>query len=76
MKLVIRTDEKVLYDGEVTAVTSFNEVGVFDILPEHIQFVTLVKEKVVAHKNKQAQEIVIESGILKVKNDVVEVYVG
>lgn len=75
MKLVVRTDEKVLFEGEVEAVSSNNDVGVFDILPSHVQFVTLVKEKVVAHKKNNDQEIMIESGILKVKNDVVEVYV-
>ncbi len=76
MKLVVRTNEKVLFEGEVEAVSSNNDVGVFDILPKHIQFVTLVKDRVVAHKKNDDKEIILETGILKVKNDVVEVYVG
>ncbi|MFH1244364.1 MAG: hypothetical protein V1487_02205 [bacterium] len=76
MRLIVRTDEKVLFEDEVEAVSSNNDVGVFDVLPQHIQFVTLVKEKIVAHRKNHDQEIMIEGGILKVKDNVVEVFVG
>lgn len=77
LTVVIRNREKVLYSGQVAAVTSVNEKGVFDVLPQHENFITLIKEKVILHPTlKESKEIQIENGIVRVYKDKVYVYVN
>ena len=73
---VIRTRTQVLFEGQVKALTSNNEKGVFDILPEHAQFISLIKDFVRLHKVDGTTEIKISTGILKVHENRIDVYVG
>jgi len=36
--VTVRNRTRVLFDGDVKAVTSKNDTGIFDILPEHSNF--------------------------------------
>jgi len=77
LTVVIRNKDKVLYNGQAYAVTSINDGGIFDILPQHESFISLIKEKVVVHPTqKENKEIQIENGILRVYKDKVYVYVN
>lgn len=78
LKLRVIARSGVLWDKEVAAVSSYNSRGVFDILPEHSQFVTTVQQQIVAHHPGDKKEVMElpEGGLLYVKADVVEVYVG
>jgi F0F1-type ATP synthase epsilon subunit len=72
----IKNKENVLYEGEVTAVTSFNDLGLFDVLPMHENFISLIKNKVILHKNKAQKEFRVDSGVLKVRDNKVNIYIG
>ncbi|MBI4089079.1 MAG: hypothetical protein HY424_00020 [Candidatus Levybacteria bacterium] len=77
LTVVIRNKDKVLYSGNPYAVTSINDKGIFDILPEHENFISLIKEKVTIHQTlKDKQEIQIENGIVRVIQDKVYIYVN
>ncbi len=77
LTVVVRNKDKVLYSGQVAAVTSINDKGIFDILPQHANFISLIKEKVIIHPSlKENNEIQIENGILRVYKDKVYVYVN
>lgn len=77
LTIVVRNREKVLYSGQAAAVTSVNDKGIFDVLPQHENFITLIKEKVVIHPTlKENKEIQIENGIVRVYKDKVYVYVN
>lgn len=77
LTVVVRNREKVLYSGQAAAVTSINDKGVFDILPQHENFITLIKEKVIIHPTlKENKEIQIENGIVRVSKDKVYIYVN
>ena len=77
LTVVVRNREKVLYSGQAAAVTSVNEKGIFDVLPQHANFITLIKEKVIIHPTlKESKEIQIENGIARVYKDKVYVYVN
>ena len=74
--VVIRSRQKLLFAGNVAVVSSSNERGVFDILPHHTNFVSLVKEYIeVVTSDRRRLRIQIERGILRVKQNAVEVYV-
>ena len=73
----IKSKEKTLYEGIVKTVTSKNERGVFDVLPFHTNFITLIKDYVVFNKGqKDEQKFDMEKGILYVMSNEVNVYVG
>ena len=77
LTLVIRNREKVLYSGNAYALSSVNDRGIFDILPSHENFISLIKEKVIIHKTqKDEEEIQIENGIVRVYKNNVYVYVN
>ena len=62
---------------EVFGVTSRNQKGVFDVLPEHENFISIIKDFVIVHKKQQPkQEIKIGTGVLKVTNNIVDIFLG
>jgi F0F1-type ATP synthase epsilon subunit len=75
--VIVKNKEKILYSGQVTAVTAINDKGPFDILPEHENFISLIKEKIIIHTTlKESNEIQIENGIVRVYRDKVYIYVN
>lgn len=73
----IKTKEKTLFEGAVKTVTSKNERGVFDVLPFHTNFITLIKNYVVFNTGtKDEQKYEIEKGVLYVMSNEVNIYVG
>lgn len=77
LQVKISSTEKTLFEGEAFAVSSKNSVGIFDVLGEHANFVTPVIEYVEVHKNMGNKEkFNLERGILRVKENIVEVFVG
>lgn len=77
LTVVIRNKDKILYSGQAYAVTCVNDRGVFDILPQHESFISLIKDKVTVRKSpREKQEIQIENGILRNYKDKVYIYVN
>lgn len=75
--LVIRNKQGIVYNDKVEAVSSKNAKGSFDILPQHENFISIIKENIVIHKKlNQNQEIKIENGILRVYKNKVNIYIG
>ena len=76
--LTIRGREGTLFvKEEVFAVTSKNQKGVFDILPEHENFISIIKDFVIVHKKQRdKQEIKIGTGVLRVTNNIVNIFLG
>ena len=54
--LVIRDRTTLLFQGEVMAVSSFNDKGPFDILPQHANFISIIKKHVVLHLAKKQEK--------------------
>lgn len=73
----IKDRGNVFFDGEADAVSTYNELGLFDVLPMHENFISLIKNKIVIHQDGKVQkEIKIESGLLKSRGDKVNIYLG
>lgn len=74
--VIVRNRMKILFDDDVKSLTSKNDSGVFDILPEHSNFITLITSPLIMRKpDGQKQEITFTSGLLIVKDDAVHCYV-
>ncbi len=77
LHVVVRNTDTVLYDGESDRVSSFNEVGRFDIFPMHANFISIINQEVAIYlKNKIVKQIKIDQAIMKVKQDNVSIFLG
>lgn len=73
---VVRNKDAVLYQGNVEAITSYNDKGTFDILSQHINFISLIKDRLVLReKLDQTKEIPMSRGIVKVFSNKVFIYI-
>lgn len=76
LDLVIRNKQGVLFSGKAEAVSSKNDKGIFDILPQHENFISIIKENIVIHKKiNENQEMKIENGILRAYKNKVNIYI-
>ena len=77
LEIMIRDRNSTLFQGSADSVSSFNNKGPFDILSQHESFISLIKNSVLIRiSEKQEKRIELTSGVLKVRNNKVEIYVG
>jgi F0F1-type ATP synthase epsilon subunit len=76
-RLIIRTREGEVFNGEVFSISSLNKDGKFDILAYHANFISLV-EKYLEFKNTDGEirNMAITKALLRFKDNSAEVYVG
>ena len=74
--LTVRNRVRVLFEQDVQSVTSTNDTGIFDILPEHANFISLITSPLIIRKlDGQKYEIPFTKGLLRVKDNAVFCYV-
>jgi F-type H+-transporting ATPase subunit epsilon len=77
LRVSIINPEAVVFEGKVKSLTSQNQKGVFDILPYHSNFVTLIKDKVsLIDKNNVPYEFKVQAGIMKVYDNNIYIFLG
>ncbi len=77
LRAVIRDRSGVLFEGEAEAVSSHNDKGPFDILPLHTNFICIIHRGATLHlKNKVVKDLSFGTGVLKVAENKVEIYLG
>lgn len=75
--VIVRARDIEYYNGKAKAVSSTNNKGAFDILPKHTHFISLIQDSITIYKtDSTTQEITFSNAVLKVKDNVVEVYIG
>lgn len=77
IRVVLQNRQGVMLDEEVRAITSKNDKGIFDVLPEHAHFISLIQESVTVHKkNGETKTFSIENAILRVYNNTAYIFIG
>jgi F0F1-type ATP synthase epsilon subunit len=77
IKVKIRDTENTLFEGLVDRISSFNEVGPFDIYPMHANFISILRQGLsLYNKKNKLKEIGFEQAVLKVKKDEVHIFLG
>lgn len=75
--VVVRTKEGVTFKDKVKAVTSYNEKGPFDVLPEHENFISLINQHLVIHTmDGKENEIKVDNAVIKVYKNEVHIFLG
>jgi F0F1-type ATP synthase epsilon subunit len=73
--VVMKNKDKILYRGNAYAVSAFDDKGPFDVLPQHENFIALIKDKVIIHTTpKDKLEMKIDNGIVRISQNKVYIY--
>jgi len=77
MTVSIKNKKEQLYLGDASSLTSKNERGVFDILPYHVNFITLIFGFIVIDRNLSSEKrYEMDNGVLYTISNKVEIYIG
>ena len=74
--VVVKDKNGISNEGDYAAVSSYNEVGLFDVLPLHTNFISLIKNKLILHKGTDDKEIKVGTGLMYVAQGKVNIYLG
>ena len=74
--LSVRNRYRQVFEGTVKAVSSFNQKGPFDVLPGHANFISLIQDSLVIHKNdRERLRLAFQTGVLKASENRVFIYI-
>lgn len=74
--VMVRNRSRLLFDDFVKAVTSKNDTGIFDILPEHSNFISVLRESITLHKIDGTEQVIpLQNGVIKVKDNGIRCYI-
>lgn len=77
LQLTMMTPQQVLYRGQAQSVTSINDKGLFDILPQHANFISLIKQRLTFKEmDGTIRQLDLEDGVMEVTEDTVKVFLG
>lgn len=63
------------FKGKARSVSSRNEMGNFDILPQHTNFITLIFDSIIIDTLKEGQlEYEFDRGVLEISEDQVKIF--
>ncbi len=67
---------KVYFDGQAASISASNELGAFDVLPKHRNFITLLRpgDLTVIVPGKPEFKMPIAKGVMHVKSDEIRVF--
>lgn len=66
----------VLFKGEAKAVSSHNERGSFDVLPEHANYLTIIEQEVKLHLPTDEKTFNLTRGVLSAVDNEVTILLG
>lgn len=69
--------EGVIFEGDVSSITSYNEVGKFDVLEQHANFISLINKGLsIGDLNGSLREMKLDNALMRVRQNNCEVYIG
>jgi len=78
INIIIMSPEEVVWEGKATALSSRNEDGEFDILPNHANFITLIKNTdvtVLLLDESKHRTFRFEQAVLFFQENVAKIYI-
>lgn len=77
IKVQVLNTDQILFEGDVDRISSYNEVGAFDVYPMHANFITIIgKQLALYNKHEKVKEVEFEQAVMKVKQDSVSIFLG
>ena len=77
LQVAVRDRSGAIFEGEADAISANNDKGPFDILPLHTNFICIIHKNLTLYlKDKVVKELSFGTGVLKVAENKVEIYLG
>lgn len=77
IKLTVRDAENIIFNGDVDRISSFNEVGRFDIYSKHANFISIIRKQLTLYNDhKIIKDLKIEQAVLKIKSNTATIFLG
>jgi F0F1-type ATP synthase epsilon subunit len=77
LRVEVRSRQGLVFEGDLYAVSSYNTKGLFDVLPRHTNFISMIQKKVTLRQlDGRTDEIGVENGVMMVENNKVMVFLG
>ncbi len=77
LSLKVVSRDGIVFEGIIENLTSVNDKGKFDVLSHHANFISLIQDYLIIRTGEEEdQEIKIDSGVMKVVDNDVEVFLG
>ena len=77
ISVLVRDRSGIIYEGRAESISSVNEYGEFDVLALHANFISLIRKELVLRDSKGIiKRLPITSGLARVADNRVEVYLG
>lgn len=68
---------EIFFEGGAKSVSSYNELGEFDILPRHTNFITLISKNLTIIKpDNEKLSYQFERGVLEVSKNKINIFLG
>lgn len=75
--VTVRSRQGLVFEGELQTLSSYNKIGLFDVLSQHANFISMIKDRLIlTKKDGKKMEISMDSGVIMVQENKVEVYLG
>ncbi|HWA51569.1 MAG TPA: hypothetical protein VG895_00750 [Patescibacteria group bacterium] len=77
LSLLVKNRDKIVFQGEVDNITSYNKSGIFDILDDHSNFISIIEKQIIFRQRGYEQQIVVDTNaLIKVRENRVWIYLG
>ena len=75
--LIVINRDGVILEEDISGVSSKNKKGKFDVLTNHANFISIIEGALIIHqKDGREKEMAVDNGIIKVRENTIEVYLG
>lgn len=75
LEVTVKSRNRLYYKGNAKTLTAVNNLGPFDILPMHANFISLIKDYIIIDKGSpEEKNIKVKSGLLHNNSNKVIVY--
>lgn len=75
--LKITSPSGLVFGANVKSISSYNDLGKFDVLKDHTNFISIIKKQVeVIDESGEYKVFTLDNGIIRVISNIVDVYVG
>lgn len=77
LQVIVHDEHGIIFEGPAAALSSVNEQGPFDILPEHTNFITLIKKSLsISLESGEVKQFDVAGGVLHCYTSKIEIYLG
>ena len=76
VKVTVKNRKRTFVNDDALFVTSYNDKGIFDILPYHSNFISLITKMLRVKTFTKEYSLQFNEGVLMVQNDFVNIFIS